>query len=75
MERDVPTGWTPQQRAVVIGILTDVIAMAPDLPGDRGQASRSAALLLLEHTCGWLSAEERADLARTCELAAARHSA
>ncbi|HWU23341.1 MAG TPA: hypothetical protein VN088_17510 [Nocardioides sp.] len=75
MERETPTDWTPQQRDVVIGILTDVIRMAPDLPGHRGQASRSAALLLLDHTCPWLTAAERADLARTCELAAVRHSA
>lgn len=75
MQRDVPTGWTPQQRAVVTGILTDVIAMTPDLPGDRPLSARAAARLLLDHTCPWLSAEERADLARTCELAASRHSA
>lgn len=74
MELDVTHDWTPEQRAVVIGILTDVIGMAPDLPGHRGQAARSAAHLLLSHSCPWLDADARADLARTCELAAARHS-
>lgn len=74
MEHDVPTDWTSEQRALVIGILTDVIAMTPELPGHRGQAARSAALLLLGESCPWLSADERADLALTCELAAARHT-
>jgi hypothetical protein len=73
MELDATHDWTAEQRALVIGILTDVIAMAPELPGHRGQAARSAAHLLLSHSCPWLDAEARADLGRTCELAAARH--
>ncbi|MCL2543897.1 MAG: hypothetical protein FWE71_15740 [Nocardioidaceae bacterium] len=74
MHGETPRDWTPDQRALVIRILADVIAMTPDLPGNPGQAARSGALLLLEHACPWLTAEERNDLARTCELAAARHS-
>lgn len=59
-------------RSVAVGIVTDVLAMLPDLPGHKGQAARSAAYLLLEHTCPWLDQPSRDELALMCERAAAR---
>lgn len=64
-----------ERRGIVVRIVSEILAMLPDLPGHRGQAARSAAHLLLEHTCPWLDPASRDELALTCERAAVRYDA
>ena len=65
------TGRLPRdQRDLALAVCIEVIAIAPELPGDHpGRAARSAALLLLELALPGADLLLRNDLAHACERA------
>lgn len=65
------TGQLPaHRRDLALDVCVEVIAIAPDLPGDHpGRAARSAALLLLEMAMPEVDAQQRLALAHACERA------
>ncbi|WGL51324.1 hypothetical protein P5P86_15320 [Nocardioides sp. BP30] len=60
----------PADRDLALDVCVEVIAIAPELPGDHpGRAARSAALLLLELALPDTAPAVRSELAHACERA------